>query len=194
LPKNDPPDATPFKSVAAKRVQAHRARARLGFRCLTVPVNDRKVRHLILASNVRSSARTSFWRISAFIGSQARLALRSGRTTLACIGRGRFPTVPRLPCRPDIANFRARSFAAHDRWQHAHTRMCVVGPLCASSLGKFCGFEFCVSYRQKGSERHWPQEGDHLLSGDFLLQGTDHSFARLPMRLSAARETILSPQ
>ena len=47
LPKDDPPDVTRFKSAAAKRVQAHRARARMGLRCLTVRVSDRKVRHLI---------------------------------------------------------------------------------------------------------------------------------------------------
>jgi len=43
----DPPDVTRFKAAAAKRVQAHRARARMGLRCLTVRVNDRTVRHLI---------------------------------------------------------------------------------------------------------------------------------------------------
>jgi hypothetical protein len=47
LPKDDPADVTRFKAAAAKRVQAHRARARLGFRCLTVRVGDREVRHLI---------------------------------------------------------------------------------------------------------------------------------------------------
>jgi hypothetical protein len=47
LPRDDPPDVTRFKSAAAKRVRAHRARARLGFRCLTVRVSDREVRHLI---------------------------------------------------------------------------------------------------------------------------------------------------
>ena len=46
LPKDDPPDVTRFKAAAARRVQAHRARARLGFRCLTVRVGDREVRHL----------------------------------------------------------------------------------------------------------------------------------------------------
>jgi hypothetical protein len=49
LPKDDPADVTRFKAAAAKRVQAHRARARLGFRCLTVRVGDREVRHLISA-------------------------------------------------------------------------------------------------------------------------------------------------
>jgi hypothetical protein len=34
-------------SAVAKRVQAHRARARMGLRCLTVRVSDRTVRHLI---------------------------------------------------------------------------------------------------------------------------------------------------
>jgi hypothetical protein len=36
-----------IRSAAAKRVQAHRARARMGLRCLTVRVSDRTVRHLI---------------------------------------------------------------------------------------------------------------------------------------------------
>jgi hypothetical protein len=43
----DRPDVTRFKAAAAKRVQAHRARARMGLRCLTVRVNNRTVRHLI---------------------------------------------------------------------------------------------------------------------------------------------------
>jgi hypothetical protein len=43
----DRPDVTRFKAAAAKRVQAHRARARMGLRCLTVRVSDRVVRHLI---------------------------------------------------------------------------------------------------------------------------------------------------
>jgi len=47
LPKDDPPDVTRFKSAVAKRVQAHRARARMGLRCLTVRVSDREVRRLI---------------------------------------------------------------------------------------------------------------------------------------------------
>jgi len=47
LPNRDPPDVTRFRSAAAKRVQAHHARARMGLRCLTVRVNDRIVRHLI---------------------------------------------------------------------------------------------------------------------------------------------------
>jgi hypothetical protein len=45
LPNRDPPDVTRFKAAAAKR--AHRARARMGLRCLTVRVSDRIVRHLI---------------------------------------------------------------------------------------------------------------------------------------------------
>jgi hypothetical protein len=36
LPEDDPPDVTRFKAAAAKRVQAHRWRRRLGLRCLTV--------------------------------------------------------------------------------------------------------------------------------------------------------------
>jgi hypothetical protein len=47
LPNHDPPDVTRIKPTAAKRVQAHRARARMGLRCLTVRVSDRVVRHLI---------------------------------------------------------------------------------------------------------------------------------------------------
>jgi hypothetical protein len=33
LPNRDPPDVTRIKAAAAKRVQAHRARARMGLRC-----------------------------------------------------------------------------------------------------------------------------------------------------------------
>ena len=44
LPEDDPPDVTRSRSAAAKRVQAQ---ARLGFRCLTVRVGDREVRHLV---------------------------------------------------------------------------------------------------------------------------------------------------
>ena len=33
--------------MAAKRVQAHRARVRMGLRCLTIWVSDREVRRLI---------------------------------------------------------------------------------------------------------------------------------------------------
>ena len=47
MPKRDPPDVTRFKAAAAKRVQAHRARASMGLRCLRVRVSDREVRHLI---------------------------------------------------------------------------------------------------------------------------------------------------
>jgi hypothetical protein len=47
LPNRDPADVTRIKAAAAKRVQAHRARARMGLRCLTVRVSDRIVRHLI---------------------------------------------------------------------------------------------------------------------------------------------------
>jgi hypothetical protein len=59
LPKDDPPDVTRFKSATAKRVQAHRARARLGFRCLTVRVDDRTVRHLIGAGYLSLESRES---------------------------------------------------------------------------------------------------------------------------------------
>jgi hypothetical protein len=37
-------DVTRIKAAAAKRVQAHRGRARMGSRCLTVLVSDRTVR------------------------------------------------------------------------------------------------------------------------------------------------------
>jgi hypothetical protein len=47
LPNRDPPDVTRFRLATAKRVQAHRARARMGLRCLTVRIGDRTVRHLI---------------------------------------------------------------------------------------------------------------------------------------------------
>ena len=47
LPNRDPPGVTRIKPTAAKRVQAHRWRRRLGLRCLTVRVSDRIVRHLI---------------------------------------------------------------------------------------------------------------------------------------------------
>jgi hypothetical protein len=47
LSNRDPPDVTRFRSAAAKRAQAHRARARMGLRCLTVRVSDDQVRRLI---------------------------------------------------------------------------------------------------------------------------------------------------
>jgi hypothetical protein len=47
LPNRHPPDVTRFRLATTKRVQAHRARARMGLRCLTVRVSDRIVRHLI---------------------------------------------------------------------------------------------------------------------------------------------------
>ena len=47
LPNRDRPDVTRFRSATAKRVRAHRARARMGLRCLTVRIGDRTVRHLI---------------------------------------------------------------------------------------------------------------------------------------------------
>jgi hypothetical protein len=59
LPKDDPPDVTRFKAAAAKRVQAHRARARLGLRCLTVRVSDRIVRHLISTGYLSLESRES---------------------------------------------------------------------------------------------------------------------------------------
>ncbi len=59
LPNRDPPDVTRFRSAAAKRVQAHRWRARLGLRCLTVRVNDRIVRHLISTGYLSLESRES---------------------------------------------------------------------------------------------------------------------------------------
>jgi hypothetical protein len=59
LPNRDPPDVTRFKPTAAKRVRAHRARARLGFRCLTVRVSDRDVRHLISRGYLSLESRDS---------------------------------------------------------------------------------------------------------------------------------------
>jgi len=47
LPKDDSEDVTRFRSAAAKRVQAHHARPRMGLRCLTVRVSDSDVRRLI---------------------------------------------------------------------------------------------------------------------------------------------------
>jgi hypothetical protein len=47
-PKREPPpDVLRFRSAAAKRLQAHRRRKRIGLRCLTVQVNKNLVRHLI---------------------------------------------------------------------------------------------------------------------------------------------------
>jgi hypothetical protein len=47
LPKDDPADVTRIEPAAARRLQAHRWRKRMGLRCLTVRVSDREVRHLI---------------------------------------------------------------------------------------------------------------------------------------------------
>jgi hypothetical protein len=41
-PNRDPHDVTRFKAAAAKRVHEHRRRKRMGLRCLTVRVNDRR--------------------------------------------------------------------------------------------------------------------------------------------------------
>ena len=59
LPNRNPPDVTRFKPTAAKRVQAHRWRRRLGLRCLTVRVNDRIVRHLISTGYLSLESRES---------------------------------------------------------------------------------------------------------------------------------------
>jgi hypothetical protein len=55
LPNDDPANVTRFKAAAAKRLQAHRARARMGLRCLTVRVSDRTVRHLISTGRLSPS-------------------------------------------------------------------------------------------------------------------------------------------
>jgi hypothetical protein len=55
LPEDDPANVTRFRAAAAKRLQAHRRRRRLGLRCLTVRVNDRIVRHLISTGYLESS-------------------------------------------------------------------------------------------------------------------------------------------
>ena len=53
------PDVTRFRSAAAKRLQAHRARARMGLRCLTVRVSDRTVGHLISTGYLSLESRES---------------------------------------------------------------------------------------------------------------------------------------
>jgi hypothetical protein len=59
LPRRDPPDVTRFKSATAKRVRAHRVRARMGLRCLTVRVSDRTVGHLISTGYLSLESRES---------------------------------------------------------------------------------------------------------------------------------------
>ena len=59
LPKDDPANVTRFRSATAKRVQAHRARARMGLRCFTVRVSDRVVRHLISTGYLSLESRQS---------------------------------------------------------------------------------------------------------------------------------------
>ena len=59
LPNRDPPDVTRFKAAAAKRVQAHRRRRRMGLRCLKVRVSDRIVRHLISTGYLSLESRES---------------------------------------------------------------------------------------------------------------------------------------
>jgi hypothetical protein len=75
LPNRDPLDVTRFKAAAAKRVQAHRARARMGLRCLTVRVSDREVRHLISAGYLSLESRKRRPR--------SRSLLRPGFTTIS---------------------------------------------------------------------------------------------------------------
>ena len=59
LPNRAPPDVRRFKAAAAKRVQAHRRRRRMGLRCLTVRVSDRIVRHLISTGYLSLESRES---------------------------------------------------------------------------------------------------------------------------------------
>jgi hypothetical protein len=49
LPKDDAANRTRIKSAAARRLQAHRRRKRMGLRCLTVRVSKDQIRHLISA-------------------------------------------------------------------------------------------------------------------------------------------------
>ena len=84
LPEDDPPDVTRFKAAAAKRVQAHRWRRRLGLRCLTVRVSDRTVRHLISTGYL--SLESSEWR--------SRSPLRPGFTTMSPEQAGRRSLCP----------------------------------------------------------------------------------------------------
>ena len=72
LPKDDEPDVTRFRSAAAKRLQAHRARTRMGLRCLTVRVSDRTVRHLI--SNGYLSLESSYSAAAVAIALEAWIA------------------------------------------------------------------------------------------------------------------------
>jgi hypothetical protein len=52
LPNRDPPDVTRFKAAAAKRVQAHRVRARMGLRCRRCnPASGRSACGFILRLN-----------------------------------------------------------------------------------------------------------------------------------------------
>jgi hypothetical protein len=59
LPEDDPASVTRFRAAAAKRLQAHRRRKRLGLRCLTVRVSDREVRHLISTGYLSLESRES---------------------------------------------------------------------------------------------------------------------------------------
>jgi hypothetical protein len=59
LPKDDAANVTRIKSAAAKRLQAHRSRKRMGLRCLTVRVNDRTVHHLISTGYLALESRES---------------------------------------------------------------------------------------------------------------------------------------
>jgi hypothetical protein len=59
LPTDDPADVTRSKWAAAKRLQAHRARAGMGLRCLTVRVSKDQVRHLISTGYLSLETRES---------------------------------------------------------------------------------------------------------------------------------------
>ena len=61
LPKDDSLDVTRFRSAAAKRVQAHRARARMGLRCLTVQATSfRRGGKRDLRGSIRANAQKRF--------------------------------------------------------------------------------------------------------------------------------------
>jgi hypothetical protein len=93
--QRDPPDVTRFKAAAAKRVQAHRARERMGLRCLTVRVSDRTVRHPIstgyLALESREAAAAVAFALEAWVYDNVPEQARWDRSARAAYGR--LPTI-----------------------------------------------------------------------------------------------------
>ncbi len=75
-----------FRSAAAKRVQAHRGRARMGLRCLTVRVSDREARRLISDGYL------------ALESSEAAAAVTIGRFPLILSASQRKAPTPRASC------------------------------------------------------------------------------------------------